>query len=60
MSVFYFQGSLECTIALLDAGAPLNGSTSLWDMTPLAVACQFGHYEIVRLLLERYVLNMKS
>jgi hypothetical protein len=53
------QGSLECTVALLDAGTPLNGVTSFGEMSPLAVASQYGHSAIVSLLLERCAARVK-
>ena len=49
----YLQEWKLCINALLDAGAPLNGPTCLWESSPLAVACQYGHHALLSLLLAR-------
>jgi ankyrin repeat protein len=45
-----FGGSLEIAFALLDCGADMHARTNL-DMTPLEMALNNGHHDIVQLLL---------
>ncbi len=45
-----FGGSLEIALALLDCGADMHARTNS-DMTPLEMALNNGHHDIVQLLL---------
>ncbi|KNC87800.1 hypothetical protein SARC_00057 [Sphaeroforma arctica JP610] len=53
--IFYVvaQNSLSCVAKFLDGGVPINQPCNLAGMSPLTVACSYGHTDMAKLLLVR-------